>query len=131
MATEAQERLARALETLALNVASAPRSVVGMKVSAVAGPGSSGNVTGMKVTATGGPGSGNVTGLNVQVSAGGDDAARGLVQELREAAVAVRQDKGHRSWIQGLLSRVGSLADRAVDATAMAGVQEALKTVFG
>jgi hypothetical protein len=96
----------------------------------VAESGSTGNVTGMKITAIGGPGSGNVTGLNVTATAGGPDPAAGIIQELCDAAEAVRQDKGTRSWIQGLLDRVGSLADRTIDATAITAAQMAIRTVF-
>ena len=75
--------------------------------------------------------SGTVIGQRVEVSVGGNDPANDLVQELRDAASAVRQDKGHKSWVQGLLSRVGSLADRAVDAVTLDAVHQAAKAVFG
>jgi hypothetical protein len=109
MTTAAEERLALALETLAELIASAPRSVIGMNVSAVAGPGGTGSMTGL----------------------GGPDPAADLVRELRDAAAATRKDKGYKSWVLRLLNRVGSLADQAVDATAIAGVHEALKAAFG
>jgi Pyocin activator protein PrtN len=52
MATKDQETLALALETLAGHIASSPRSVVGMKIVAGLGPGSSGGtVIGQKVVA--------------------------------------------------------------------------------
>jgi hypothetical protein len=131
MTTAAQENLAHALETLSRQIASAPRTVIGNKVSVVAGPGSSGTIIGQQIRATAGPGSsGNVTGLHAQAIAGADPAAD-LVRELSEAAAAVRQDKGHRGWLSGLLTRAKSLTDRVVDATAVAAVQQGIAAVFG
>jgi hypothetical protein len=101
-----------------------------MKVSAVAGPGSTANVTGQRISVTGGPGGGTVIGQKVEVNAGGPDPAADLVRELREAASAVRQDKGHRAWIQGLVGRVKALADRAIDAGIVSGVQQAITSAF-
>ena len=124
-----KEELARALEALAAKVTSSPRSVVGMSVSAVAGPGSTGDVTGLNVTATGGQGSGNVTGLHVQAGVG-EDPASGLVKELREAAVATREGKAHRSWLESLVQRVRSLKDRVVDTVAVATVQQGIAALF-
>jgi hypothetical protein len=109
MTTKAEERLALALKTLAEQIASAPRSIIGMQVCAVDGPGATGNVSGL----------------------GGPDPTADVVRELRDAAVATRNDKGYKSWVPRLLSRVGSLAYRAVDFPAIAGVQEALKAAFG
>jgi hypothetical protein len=132
MASQASyEQLAVALEALSRGVASSPRSVIGMKVSAVAGPGSSGNVTGLKVDVRGGPGGGNVTGLHVQASAGGPDPAAPLIQEVKDAAAAVRKGNAQRSWVQGIVGRVQSLADRAVDATLVGAVEQGIKVVFG
>jgi hypothetical protein len=130
MATKDQEYLARALLNLATEIASAPRTVIGLQAIAVAGPGSSGNVTGLKVVATGGPGRGNVVGVQATAVAG-PDPANDLVQELRDAAVATRQGKGNKSWFNGLLKRVGALKDRAIDSAAVALVQEGMKAVFG
>jgi hypothetical protein len=101
-----------------------------MSVAAIAGPRSTGNVTGLNVTAVGGSGPGNVTGLKVEAGIGADPALD-LVTELREAAKATREGKGHRSWIEGLLNRVRSLKDRVIDAAAIAGVQHAVTALFG
>jgi hypothetical protein len=46
--TNDQERLALALESLADQIASAPRTIIGNKVSVSVGPGSSGTVIGQR-----------------------------------------------------------------------------------
>jgi hypothetical protein len=130
MANEAQDRLAHALETLAQQIASAPRTVIGTQVSAVAGPGSSGTVIGMQVTAKSGSGGGNVTGFHSEAKSGPDPAAD-LIRELHEAATAVRQGGGDRSWMQSLIRRVQSLKDRACDAAVVTAVQQAIGAAFG
>jgi hypothetical protein len=126
-----QERLAVALESLAAQIASAPRTIIGNKVSVSAGPGSSGTVIGQKITAIGGPGGGRVTGMKVNVSNAGPDPAADLTQELRDAATAVRQDKENRAWLTSLLGRVRALTDRVVDVTATTVLEQAIKAAFG
>jgi len=85
----------------------------------------------MKLDVRGGPGSGNVTGLHVEASGGGPDPAAGLIQEMNDAAAAVRKHSAQRSWIHGIVSRVQSLADRAVDASLIVAVEQGIKGVFG
>jgi hypothetical protein len=68
--------------------------------------------------------------MKISVTSGADPAAE-LTQELREAATAVRQDKGNRAWLASLLNRVGGLADRAVDVALTAAIGSAMKAVFG
>lgn len=123
----AYEELASALENLAGVIARTPCSVTGMSVSVVAGPGS-GSVTGMSVSVTAGPGQkGSIVGLNVSVG-GGPDPQASIIQELREAAQAVRAATAPKSWLDGLVARVKAIADRAIDATAIAAVERLLSS---
>jgi hypothetical protein len=130
MTTEAEKHLTEALDKLAAQIAASRSKVVGMQVNVQGGPGG-GNVVGMKVHAVGGPGSGNVTGLHVEAHGGGPDPAADIIKELRDAATAVRQGKAAQPWLKSLLGRASALKDRVVDVAMVAGVEHAIKAVFG
>ncbi len=125
------DQVAAALESLAANVASAPRRTIGYSSRVYVGPGASaGTVIGHQSIAVAGPGGGTVIGTNVSVGVGGPDPAAALVQELRDAAAAARQDKGNKAWFTSILSRVSALTDRVVDAGLIAVAEEAIKSAF-
>jgi hypothetical protein len=116
------DNLAAALENVAKALEQNPSPIIGQKVTAVAGPGSTGSVIGMKVVATSGPGGGTVIGNKVSVVATGqrDLSETKLIQELLEAAAAVRKDQAPRSWISGLIDRAGALGNAALNAVVAA-----------
>src|SRR4051812_14092886 len=116
------EKLAAALESLAQALQNNPAPIIGQKITAVAGPGSTGNVVGMRVTAVGGPGGGTVIGNKVSVTATGQRSAEEmkLIQELKDAAAVVRKDGAPRSWIGGLIDRAAALHNAALNAAVTA-----------
>ena len=58
------------------------------------------------------------------------DPASGLIKELQVAAIAVRENRPYRIWIQSLLGRAQALTDRIVDDAALVDVREAIGDVF-
>jgi hypothetical protein len=116
------EKLAAALESLAAALQNHPSSITAQKVSAVAGPGSSGTVIGMKATATAGPGSSGTVIGNMAIASSGqrNPADAQLVLELAAAAAAVRKKEAPRPWISGLIDRAGSLGNAALNAAVTA-----------
>jgi hypothetical protein len=122
--------LADALDRLAIAILQSGPSVIGMSVSATAGPGG-GSVTGMRINVTGGPGSGNATGLVVSATA--NQPARSndaLIQELKEASQTIKSGGGGPVWIQGLLSRVADIGGQAI-ASAVGAASNAAASYFG
>lgn len=103
MPTSSREDLARALENLASQLEGAPPVVIGQQTIAIGGPGG-GTVIGEQVTATAGPGStGTVIGKRVVASSGGQATNAGRGEQLRQAALGIRQGTATRNSIDALL----------------------------
>jgi hypothetical protein len=128
--TDQAEKLANALDALANSIASAPRTVIGRRVSVTAGPGNPGRVIGKRMRVIGGPEGGTTIGEKIEVSAGRPDPTSELVGEIKQAAKTVQDGRAPKLWIESLLTRARALTDRTVNAAAVEAVKEGIKAVF-
>ncbi len=122
--------LADVLERIASAIEANPAPIIGQQIT-VSNDGRSGSVTGMSINVTSdGRNSGPVIGNYISVSNQGGrrlEEAK-IIDELREAAKAVRSGSAPKSWVIGLLERAQTIGGRVLGAAVVAGATDLAKS---
>lgn len=117
---EAQD-LVGLLRRIAFAIEQNPASPATQSISVHAGPGQAAKVVGTQISVTAQAGPGPAVGSQITVTSGtSSDSELALIRELHEAAETAASGQVPKTWVRGLLDRVGQLNNRAVDGATIA-----------